>query len=179
MKKGLNWLPWRCRQSKAAGGRAGFTLVEVLVAVSLTALLMTGLASLFQAQLKAVRNENLQSDALQSAWVALSWLERDLKAARAVTLAADGTKVYLEVPQVQRPVESYLRPHWEEVTYTLVGDQLQRSLHGSHNPVAEGIAAFTCSLAENGRVVAVRLVARAAGRPVEVATKVWLRNKKG
>jgi hypothetical protein len=76
-------------------------------------------------------------------------------------------------------MESYLEPHWEEVTYYLVGAQLQRSIHGSHNPVAEGIAEFRCSFEENGRIVAVLLKVTPAERPVEVATKVWLRNKKG
>jgi type II secretory pathway component PulJ len=150
-----------------------------LVAVSLTALLISSLTALFQAQLKSARRENARSDALQNAWVALGWLERDLRAARSVTLAADGTRIYLEVPEVQRPMESYLEPHWEEVTYSLVGAQLQRSIHGSHNPVAEGIADFRCSFEENGRIVAVRLKVTPAERPVEVATKVWLRNKKG
>lgn len=176
MRKGLSSLLSPYRESRAPNG---FTLVEVLVAVSLTVLLISSLTALFQAQLKSARKENTRSDALQNAWVALGWLERDLRAARSVTLAAGGTRVYLEVPEVRRPAESYLEPHWEEVTYSLVGGQLQRSIHGSHNPVAEGIADFRCSFEENGQVVAVRLAATASDRPVELATKVWLRNKKG
>jgi len=179
MKKGLSSLPLPYRRGKAANWAAGFTLVEVLVAVFLTVLLISSVAGLFQAQLKSANQENARSEALQNAWVALNWFERDLRAARSVTLAAGGTKVYLEVPRIQRPTESYLEPHWEEVTYLLVGTQLQRSIRGSHNPVAEGITEFRCSFEENGQVVAVRLAATTAGRPVELGTKVWLRIKKG
>lgn len=64
-----------------AGGRAGFTLTELLVAMAIFLILMSGLATMFDAAVSSARQGYASIDAYENARNAISTIDRDLSGA--------------------------------------------------------------------------------------------------
>jgi type II secretory pathway pseudopilin PulG len=171
-------------QSKPGGSEAAFTLIELIIAIGLAGLLMASFAGVFGVASREWKGEQLRSDILQNHWAAQQWLKKDIRAARKVRVRfeADALRLELEKPYIQlRSNEtSFLNPSWEWVIYSLNTDQqqLQRSIHGSHNPVAQGISAFNCTLTDNDGFATIHITSKQEKRQVETRFQVRLRNLK-
>ena len=75
-------------QSDRARSEAGYSLVEMLTALSILTIVLGGLATMFHAGVRAELRANREVEAQQNARVALDLLRRELHCANAITASA-------------------------------------------------------------------------------------------
>lgn len=122
------------RQTETAR-RQRFTLIEVLVAVTVLAVLMPAVLMTFSAGLTAYRRCRDYGDLLQDARGALRLLEHDLQRAVPVGLAGNTYSATTFAFVVQSQVEK----RQSEITYSFAGGVLTREVR----PLSEGSESFS------------------------------------
>jgi prepilin-type N-terminal cleavage/methylation domain-containing protein len=116
---------WRCHR--------GFTLAELLVALAILALVLTGIVGIQQGALQAYVTGSNRVETQQNARVALERMGRDLREAKAIT-AANTTTITYTPPDPPLPAV----PPSPNVTYALNGMNLQRTVAGGAAEVLVG-----------------------------------------
>lgn len=175
MPKPWNWPLWLHRQVDQDCD-SGSTLVELMITLAIASLMLAILASMFRSQLQTYQITIDQSEALQNTWIALSWLKRDLQATRNASISSNKRQVTLWVPHVSSSDRSQIK--WRKVIYLFQREkaQLQRSVHGSYNVVAEGIVDFNVSMDQVKRIATITVASMEGSKKIQLSTKVWLRN---
>jgi prepilin-type N-terminal cleavage/methylation domain-containing protein len=173
--------------------RAGYTVVEVLVAMAVMGLLMSATLSLLQSGLAAWGWGAGRVEAQQGIRAALERMARELRDA-----GYDPTGAGIEAVLVAEPTRivfqrdlngnGLIDPTRERVTYLLRPKEttLRRDAGGGAQPLAENIRGFTLSYldsagaptADPARVASVRMELEAGrgGAEATMATLVTLRN---
>lgn len=172
---------------------AGHSLVEVLVAAAVMALLMAATLSILQSGLAASRWGSGRVEAQQAVRVALERMARELREAGYDPASAGIEAVVVAEPArivFQRDLDGdgAIDPTRERVTYVLRPGEstLRRDAGGGAQPIAEGVRRFALAyLDDNGaptiepaRIASVRIELEAGrtGSEAIMATEVMLRN---
>jgi len=176
-----------------ARGQAGHSLVEMLVAMAVMALVMAATLSMLQAGLAASGWGTARIEAQQAVRIALERLARELRdAGYDPTSAGLGAVVVAEPARVvfvrDLNGNGVIDPTHERVTWVLRAGEttLRRDAGAGAQPVAEGVRRFQLSYlddegaptSEPARVVSVRIEIEAGrtGGEAIMATQVLLRN---
>ena len=174
-------------------GQTGHSLVEMLVAAAVMALVMAATLSLLQAGLAASGWGSARVEAQQAARVALERISRDLRdAGYDPTEAGLGAIVVAEPSRVVLVRDlngnGAIDPTHERVTWVLRAGEttLRRDAGGGAQPVAAGVRRFALAYLDGGgmptndpaRVASVRVEIEAGrtGGEAIMTTQVLLRN---
>lgn len=174
-------------------GQRGHSLVEVLVATAVMALLMAATLSILQSGLAASGWGSGRIEAQQAIRVALERMVREIREAGYDPAAAGVEAVIVAEPArivFQRDLNGngVIDPTHERVTYLLRPGEstLRRDAGGGAQPIAEGVRRFVLAYfdvegaptTEPARIASVRIELEAgrAGPEATMGTQVMLRN---
>jgi len=156
--------------------RAGFTLIETVIAASLMVLVLMASLSILQAGLKWWQRGWDRMDAQQNARVALAYMAREIQAAKEIVSGSDARTLIIADAA------------GNQYKYLLAGDNLQRAVKNKgslsfsgYNLLAYGVQVLEFSYDQPGapeesKVVTIHLVTRdARGRDFAVTTAAALR----
>lgn len=134
---------------KRSAGQAGFTLIELIVGLSITGFVVSGIGTTIFHSVRTSKNVVRDGQAINELRKGLSWFSTDVKMAKTTNLT-DGA-----------PASSSVTFDWTDeyggdgtahtLTYTLSSGRLIRTLDGFAYPVASRVNSV--SFTRSGRVI--------------------------
>lgn len=123
----------------------GFSLMEMVVAIGMSALVLAGLGSIFAGTIKVWARAQNSGMALKEARIAMEWLTRDIRQSSAIQSASSGSSASLILK---------IGTGTDTVTYNLSKNTLSRVLNNNKpDLVAENITDLTFT-DQNGKNLA-------------------------
>lgn len=162
-------------------GSRGFTLIEIVVAFTLLALLMTGLYRIMAAGYSVWNNSQREIDSQQNLRVAAENIVRELRTAHTWDIGAPGPSLIPDssiTMRIPKPVSGQeTEVSYTTIRYYLTGENLLRDINGAgHNVVAYGIKGV--KFEEDTGSNTISLVIRGE-KGIWFATKAFVRVNKG
>jgi Tfp pilus assembly protein PilW len=114
--------------------RAGFSLLESLIAMFIMTLMIVAILSLYSKGQQIFINENALADAIEESRFPLTWITRDVKTATAIEASwgaytTSDTTLVLRIPSVDaNGLIIDLATHWDRVIYLVANSRLVRIL---------------------------------------------------
>lgn len=152
----------------------GFTLIEILVAMAVGGMLLTGIVSSIFQIVTGTKQINEESVAIADIENATHWLTRDIVMGQGTTLVDDAP---LPVSQMTITWTDYTSWAQQEpsashsVTYTYSGTELQRDYDNVVTTVGRHLTNVEFSL--NGKLVTVTLTSSPEGEPRSTVTRSY------
>jgi prepilin-type N-terminal cleavage/methylation domain-containing protein len=170
----------RCARTRPAGAREGFSLVELLLALTILALLISSIAVAFQASLRSCEENDRMASTTQTVRSILSRVTSQIRSAEAIDLDAGYSELVIVTPEGgagQHEIRYALNPDAGTLVYqqrtggivtedqVLLGDGQDCQVVGFSASIQVGKdwQGYTCA-----KSVTVRLNFNQAGRPVSV-----------
>lgn len=160
---------------------SGFTLVEIVVAFTLLALLMTGLYRVMAVGYSVWNQGQQKIDNQQNLRIASDHIIRELRTAHVLDIGAPGpsilpkSSITMKIPEPEPDQEG--NTLHTTIRYYLNGEKILRDVNGAgHNVVASGIREL--QFVEDGDSNTVNLVMKGEKGTV-LSTKVFVRVNKG
>ena len=123
----------RCARARAAGAREGFSLVELLLSLTILALLVSSIAVAFQASLRSCEENDRIASTTQTVRSILSRMTSEIRSAEAIDLDAGYSELVIVTPEGgdgQHEVRFALNPdagtlvYQQRVSGTVTEDQV-------------------------------------------------------
>lgn len=125
---------------RLAARRQGFTLLELLMAMSISAGLLVAVSTAFNASADAVAGSQVQEQCLQTGRAALDLMIRDVRCADQLRLVESPAALEVIRPAEQRSAgELFRRYVWHPQDQTLTLQIVTAGEGGSERPIAEHI----------------------------------------
>lgn len=130
---------------KFLSNREGFTLVEVLLVLTIFSTILTSMFKFYFWGTKILIANNQKIEILQHARIALNRMSRELRQAK---------EIY--IPQGNSSEIKFINLKEEEIKFYLSGNQLLRS--GGNNPIANYVQSIVFTYSGSERAIKIELV---------------------
>ncbi len=147
---------------KNSNEEAGFTLIEVLLALAIGSLVISGFLSVFWAASNAYEKGVTASDIQYMARRGINDIEKDIKEAAGVAISNEGTELVLN-----KDTEN-------EIIYRANNKNLYRVAKGTSVPIAENVRKIQFKEVDNG-LVEVQLEVESRRQEYVLSTSVFPR----